>query len=262
MIIGMGFGELQEIADRLIGALESPNIADWITAGVAVGTLVVAVIALLYAKRQIDEARSARRQAKDLELERAQPYVVAYSEPSGATPVIIDFVVKNYGATAARDVRIEIDPWPVRTDGTPEGERMGIPDVIPVLAPGQEWRAMWDSGIQRKGSGHPDRHVGTVLYKGIDDADRSSELVLDWGVYKTRRWVEVYGAHDAAKALRDMRTIMKKWNESIHGGLAVYLRDADVRDEAERAEREEWLAQNDAARVADNSEEQSGGSRD
>lgn len=235
--------EPHNMYDRLIDALESPNAADWITAFVSLGTLVVAVLALLYARSQIKEAKSARQQAKDLELERAQPYVVAYSEPSGATPVIIDFVVKNYGGTAARNVRVEIDPWPVRTDGTENGERVGIPTVIPVLAPGQEWRAMWDNGLERKNSSHPDRHEGVVRYLGIGEAERTSEVVLDWSIYRTRRWVEVYGAHDAAKALREMSAAMKKWNESTHGGLAVYVRDGDRRDAEKRAQYEQWVAQ-------------------
>lgn len=103
---------------QLIEALESPNVADWITAGATILTLVVAVFALTYARGQVAEAQSARRQARELEKERSQPYVVAYTESSGATPAIIDLVVKNYGQTAARNVRLELDPWPVRSDGT------------------------------------------------------------------------------------------------------------------------------------------------
>jgi hypothetical protein len=227
---------------ELIDALESPNVADWITAGASILTLVVAVFALTYARGQVAEAQFARRQARELEKERSQPYLVAYTEPSGATPAIIDLVVKNYGQTAAQNVRLELDPWPVRSDGTAGGERVAVPDPIPVLAPGQEWRTMWDSASERGSSEHPDRHVGLVRYEGIDRESRESEVVLDWAVYKTRRWVQVYGEHDSAKALRDMRGIMKKWSESIHGSLSVYVRDGHAKDESRRAQFEAFQA--------------------
>ncbi|MCS3442813.1 hypothetical protein [Microbacterium phyllosphaerae] len=227
---------------ELIEALEAPNVADWITVGATILTLVVAVFALTYARGQVAEAQSARRQARELERERSQPYVVAYTEPSGATPTIIDLVVRNYGATAAQNVRLELDPWPVRSDGTADGERIAVPDPIPVLAPGQEWRTMWDSASERGSSAHPDRHVGLVRYEGIDRESRKSEVVLDWAVYKTRRWVQVYGEHDSAKALREMRGVMKKWSESIHGSLSVYVRDGHAKDEARRAQFEAFQA--------------------
>lgn len=247
--------DLQQMYDRLIDALESPNMADWITAIAAVLTFVVALVALLYAREQINEAAQARELTKELEVERAQPYVVVYSEPSGATMAIVDLVIKNYGATAARDVRVKIDPWPVRTTGSPEGERVGIPDIIPVLAPGQEWRAMWDNGVQRRDSEHPDRHEGVVTYLGIEDAERSSPIVLDWSIYSSRRWVVMYGEHDSAKALREIQKTMGKWSEGVRGGLAVYSRDGDAKDERSRAEQEAWLEDHAESPVAPTSAE-------
>ncbi len=72
------------------------------------------------------------------EVERSQPYVVAYMEPSEASKMFIDFVVKNYGLTAARNVVIQIDPAPRRSF---DGEEVAIPSTVPILAPGQEWRS-------------------------------------------------------------------------------------------------------------------------
>jgi len=235
--------ELEEWLNRFLRALEEPTVADWVAAIAAVLTFVIAGLALLYARRQVAEARASRSLAQELEVERAQPYVVAYTEPSGATPVIIDLVVRNYGATAATDVRISLNPWPMRrasADGKPE--KVEIPDVIPVLAPGQEWRTMWDSGIARKDSDLPDRHAGKVTFRGIKGVKRESDVVLDWTIYRSRRWVEVRGIHDAAVALREMKTIMKKWNESVHGALSVYVRDGNEKDRRDAAEVEAWRA--------------------
>lgn len=232
----MSGDEIEEWLNRFLGAMEVPTASDWIGAISAALTFVIAGIALLYARGQVSEARASRKLVQELEIERAQPYVVAYSEPSGATQVIIDLVVRNYGETAATDVRITLDPWPMRSVAGAQPERVAIPDVIPVLAPGQEWRTMWDSGITRSDSNLPDRHEGKVTFRGIKNAARESDVVLDWTIYKTRRWVEVRGIHDAAVALREMKTIMKKWNESVNGALRVYVRDGDEKDHEDAAQ--------------------------
>lgn len=218
----------------------SPTLTDWIGAGAAVATFLVALFALLFARRQILEAKAARAQAAALETERAQPYVVMYTEPSGATQLLIDLVIRNYGQTSATNVRIALDPWPQRSPdpGSAESEPVALPDVIPVLAPGQEWRTVWDSSKDRRDTDLPDRHTGQLTYEGIDHEPRTSDVVLDWSVYKTRRWVEVRSVHDAAQALRDIRSELKKWTEGARGGLAVFARDGDARDDARRAQLE------------------------
>jgi hypothetical protein len=65
----------------------------------AIGTLIVAVVAARAAFRQVAEARELRQ-------EQAQPYVAVYMEPSAATPEIVDLVIRNFGATAAHEVRL------------------------------------------------------------------------------------------------------------------------------------------------------------
>lgn len=228
---------------RLLEAIQGsePSATDWIMAAAAVLTLVVALAAALYARGQVNEGKEARKQVAALEVERSQPYVVMYTEPSSASQVLIDLVIKNYGQTAATGVRTDLTPPPRRTGlGGNQPELVDIPDVIPVLAPGQEWRTLWDSGLARKNSDLPDRHVGFVRYEGIDGAERASKVVLDWSIYKSRRWVDLKTVHHAAKALIEIQKNQKKWNESIHGGLKVVVRSghrADAEEEAYYAER-------------------------
>ncbi len=64
--------------------------------------------------------------------------------------------------------------------------------------------------------------------------------VLDWSAYKGRQWVTVYSMHDAAKALREIQRTLRKWQESVHGGLAMYVRDGDAKDRAEQKQYEQW----------------------
>lgn len=190
---------------------------------------------------QASEARASRKLEQEPETERSQPCVVAYAEPSAATQVIIDLVVRNYGGTAT-DVRISLDPWPMRSVAGAEPEKVAISDVIPVLAPGQEWRTMWDSAMTRSDSNLPDRHEGKVTFRGSKDAVRESDVVLDWKTYRTRRWVDVRGIHDSAVALREIKTIMKKWNESAQGALRVYVRDGNEKDRRDTVRYRAWLS--------------------
>lgn len=225
--------------ERLIAALEAgPSVADWIAAVSTLLTAFIAIGALFYAARQIKEAKAARELTSELEVKRAQPYVVVYTEESAATNLAIDLVVKNFGPTAATDVRVVLEPWPERTGRPEEGTRVGIP-TFPVLAPGQEWRTSWVWSPERQDSGLPDRHEGFVTFLGIDDVELTSPVVLDLSIYTHREWIEVRGIHDAAQALRDIRDNQKKWTEDIHGGLNVVTRDGAAKDERQRIRMEE-----------------------
>ncbi|SRR6266487_406524 len=224
-----------------------------VAAGGAVGTLVVAIVAALAAFRQVREARTLRQ-------EQAQPYVAVFMEPSAATVQIIDLVVRNFGTTAAHDVRLTITP---RVQRSVEGggvEDVWLPDRLPTLVPGQEWRTMWDSGRYRPQSELPDQHDARVSFRDSRGQALSASYQLDWGAFKGRRWVVTYGIHDAAKALREIDKTMKKWREGLAGGLAVYVRDGDEKDRREHEQREAWLRERPVpvARAAETATQEAG----
>lgn len=206
----------------------------------------IALVALLYAKSQLKETSLARQQTKDLEMERSQPYVVI-SIDDAAAHGILDLVIKNYGLTAAHDVRIEIDPWPSRASGN--GDEVMMPEVIPFLAPGQEWRTMWDLYHQRVTTGLPDRHEAKLTYRGLGGKQLQTDAILDLGIYRSMMSMVTHGIHDIAKAVLEMNRRQKKWTE-FGGGLKVVSRSGDERDarhrerarqhgEADEAQREE-----------------------
>lgn len=194
--------------------------AGWMTAAIA-------VIASIAAFNQVRVARAVRE-------EQAQPYVVAFMEPSQADQQIIDFAVKNFGTTAAHNVRIDCHPSLSRTSSnkTQGSEPVKLFDVMPVLVPGQEWRIFWDSSIQRRDARLPDRYDVTIFYEDSrGKAMKPTKAILDWSVYRSRMWVETYGQHHSAKALREISSLMKNWKE-FGGGLRVYVRDGDGKDAA------------------------------
>lgn len=225
-----------------IELVQNSTLTDWISAGASVLTFLVAGYAVFYARGQVREARESREQAKALDTARSQPYVSVYMESSQATPSIIEFVVKNFGTTSASNIEIQVEPELLRTTNGGEAEPLPIPEKIATLAPQQEWRTIWDVAHDRlPNKDIPDLHQGRVTYDGIDDAHLSAPFALDWGLYRERSWVRTYGAHDAAKAMREIRDTLKKWNESVKGPLAVTVRNGDTKDEQRRQERDDYL---------------------
>lgn len=211
----------------------------WISALAAMLTVAAAVGALWYAKGQIDEAKKSRDLARELELERTQPYVVVYTEATPASEFFIDLVVKNYGLTAANDIQIDIAPWPVRAWPTP-ASRVELPRRFPILAPGQEWRTVWDNTKERAASDLPNHHTGAVRYTGVNGVPRTAPIVLDWAPYENRRWIARRDVHDAAEALRSIGKVVQAWND--HGELKIVHRDGNPRDAEEEREITEALA--------------------
>lgn len=233
----MNENDWADLARELIRAVNDngPNAAEIWSAGGTWVTLVVGGIALFFAKGQLHEASLARTQTKELELEKSQPYVVLSMEESTG-PDYIDLVLRNYGQTAAHNVRVILDPAPKRA--FPQGE-VRFPDVIPLLAPGQEWRSHWDVGSKRATAQLPQKHKGTVTYLGIKQAPQSIEVILDWSIYNSRTSTVKRGLHDLAKAVMDIRDTHKGWNEDFSAGLAVYTRDGNAKDAAAAREKEE-----------------------
>jgi len=238
--------EWAELARELIRAVSDngPNAAEiWSAVGTWI-TLLVGGIALCFAKGQLDEASKAREQNKMLEREKSQPYVVAYLEENGASPHILDLVVKNFGQTAGRNIRLSFSPTLNRTKNGRGEEPVTLPEAISFLAPGQEWRTIFDVMLERSGRDDlPMMYKGIVDYDGLDGEAQKSDVVIDLRPYKTRRYTEVLGIHHAAKTLREIRDTHKKWTEGVQGGLQVYSRDGDVRDEEKARQFREYQEQ-------------------
>ncbi|MUL47110.1 hypothetical protein FZI85_04060 [Mycobacterium sp. CBMA293] len=110
--------------------------AAWVTA-------IIAVVAAVFAWRQIGEARRTREEV-------AQPNVVVYPDLDPTNWQYLDLVIKNFGKTPAFNVRVTLPDLDVSPDNPyDQPTHLYVPENIVVLAPGQEWRTVWDSGIRR-----------------------------------------------------------------------------------------------------------------
>lgn len=192
----------------------------WATVALAVGAVIVA-------RDQLNEARDLRR-------EQAQPYVVAFMEQNPHAPQAVELVIRNFGVTAARDVKITASP-PLRRTGDAGGapESVWLPSVVPVLGPGQEWRTFWDTSPQRASDDalkNEDRYEVRTSYEGVGGQRVNYLSVLDWGAYKGKRWMETKTIHHAAKSLGSLEKLAARWTNGAQGGLAVFTRDGDAAD--------------------------------
>lgn len=226
-------------------------VAQAITTLSALGTFVVAVVALLYAKKQVEQAQaqlsanvedaeSTRKLQRDLMTEQAQPYVAMTMEQSTDSPLFVELVVKNYGTTAAKDVHITVDPPPqsaaLGETGNPVS--LSIPGSISLLAPGQEWRTFWDSGAERSSSGLPDKHLVSISYVGLTNEPMFFAGTLDWNFFKGIIYTERKGLHHLATAASGIEKELKKVVDGR--SISVLTRDGALRDARLAARAKAW----------------------
>ena len=208
-------------------------LAAWVTAGIAGGA---AYVGLRQYKASSRAAEDQANLAQTLAEEEARPYVVAYMEDSPAGPGFVDLVVRNYGKTAARGVRLTISPEPRQSRQGDETREVPTFEVLGVLAPGQEWRTYWDRTWVRDELGLPRLHQASLEYADSRGTRLDPvALPLDWGPFIDRGTLEVYGMHETAKALRKIEQTLSLFTEHTGvRGVRVYARDGDAKDQAER----------------------------
>jgi hypothetical protein len=195
---------------ELTGASSATWLAIAAWAAVALGVLV-----LFYAHRQIQRGRR-------LTAAQTRPHVVMFMEPHPADWYLIELVVRNFGATAAHDIRFAFFNPPTvpayeegYQDGPVDVVPLQLPSGLPVLAPGQEWRTVWDSSRDRAelGDAIESRFVGTVTYydRPAEDGEgrrfgfwhkrrrMQSKVILDWKTLQPVPRLELLTEHDLAK---------------------------------------------------------------
>jgi hypothetical protein len=189
-------------------------------------------IVLLVVNRQIRKNRA-------LKLEQVRPQVAMFMEPHAVDWHIIELVVRNFGQTAAYDVRFDfINPPTVAAyedrsfDGPPEVDELELPSELPLLAPGQEWRTVWDSSISREelGGAIRSRFDGTLTYydrprpvggKGESRfwnkrEEFASKVLLDWGALQPAHRLDMLTSHDLAKREKQKLELLRSLLNYFH----------------------------------------------
>jgi hypothetical protein len=124
------------------------------------------------------------RRNRRLASEETRPHVGMFMEPHAADWHVIELVVRNFGKTPAYDISFTFPQPPTvaeyenATDGYADVVELQLPKLLPTLAPGQEWRTVWDSALDRTelGEGIESRFPGTVTFYDRVDAARVEVL--------------------------------------------------------------------------------------
>jgi hypothetical protein len=185
--------------------------ADQLAAWSTFAQAALVALALVVAAVQLADARADKRA-------RERPFVVVEFDGE-RHPEEVDIVVRNIGATIARDVEISFDP-PLQTtfDDTGYGASFmkSFTEGIPALNPGQSLRAMFDTGAQRAQADLPSRYVATISYSGdLRGAQPYSEsAVLDLDLFRNRLYSKRYTVHDVYGQLEQMNATLARIAES------------------------------------------------
>jgi hypothetical protein len=195
-------------------------LVDWVSAERVValatmGQLVVLIVAALYARAQVREARELRK-------DEARPYVVVDFEPDWVP--FVNLVVANLGRTMARNVRIEVDPpfdsSVYRSGPVPLARFKLFSEGIPSLAPGKRIVLLFDQMYDRAELELPDSYRVRLAYEWDGGEPLREELRLDLDLYRPLRRVTPETIHDVSKTLTKIGRQLEKWSAGT-GGLLV-----------------------------------------
>lgn len=215
-----------------------PNADTWAAWAQCV-TAAIAFGAAIFAYQQVREARATRERV-------AQPEVVVYVDRHDVRGYF-DVVIKNFGQTTAYNVRLtlpdlQIVPYNNQVDGQLVTTAY-VPKTIAVLAPGQEWRSIWDSYVRRenyKGELQT-QFVGHVEFDDKMNPDKASfrnPISLDANMFWNTMWIQRSSNKTVENALYEIAGTLKEYGQE-HDGIWVYTGSGDV----ERQRREQAHAQ-------------------
>lgn len=231
--------------------------AGWLTIAAWAG-LLLGLSALLFTARALKRNRL-------LKGDELRPHVVVYMEPHPSDWHVIELVVRNFGKSAAHSVRFEfVNPLTVgryedaREDGLPEVAELRLPSELTQLAPGQEWRTVWDSAISREEFGGQirSRFEGTVRYADRPKAARQprfgakrrefeSAVVLDWATLQPVQRLELMTTHDLAKREKQKLELLRSVLTYFHYASKetrpeVFRAEIDRMNQAVRETQDRW----------------------
>jgi hypothetical protein len=192
--------------------------------------VVIGVIALIYLGRQLQ--RNWR-----LNAAKVGPQVTVFMEPHAADWHVIELVVRNFGQSPAYDVRFAFEnpPTVARYESAADGYTaivpLRLPDVLPVLAPDQEWRTVWDSAIDRAElrDAIESRFTGVVSYSDSAAGPRGwrvwrlerprhieNKVTLDWNDLPPVQRIELMTTHDLARREKQKLELLRSLLTYFH----------------------------------------------
>lgn len=202
----------------------------YVAALAQIGTFVIALVAAVFAWRQVREARKTREA-------QSQPFVVVDVVPGKLWPNRLTLVVENIGSTLARDVKLTFNP-PLSSsfDDNALAKSVLVREGISVLPPERRIETLFDYSHDRLERKLPMRYEVTVQFADHQGKmEESLPYVLDMEYLYDLEFESEKTLHNVAESLDKIRRQVEGWRSSRGRGLEVWTRDAD-RDMAD----EQW----------------------
>lgn len=153
-------------------------------------------------------------QASMLHTKSKQPYVVVSLAHNQARPEFIEVSIKNYGPTAATDIRLTSHVKPMRPEHIGEAgpQELELYGREWHLAPGQEWRTGWGHIIQLRKVNERKTFCGIAHYIGQGrpwyllgfKPRHKTEFILDLNAFDDRTRLEEETVHSTGKYVKDI----------------------------------------------------------
>lgn len=206
-------------------------------------TLAVYVALGFYAKGQLDEYRTQRR-------ESLRPYVVV----DFAVDFILEITVANLGARPARALRFSFsEPLTSTLKDAQAVKSLALRNGIPMLPPGKRYAFVWDSAPARFADGTLCMtYEVTVSYVDDHGTAYQDTYILDLASLSDAS-IERAPWHGVVKAIDELRRETHKWTDGTRG-LLVHSRDKDAMTRMQREEYEAWRVARKATDAASHSD--------
>ena len=190
----------------------------WITAGAVSAGVIVALLTAAVGLSQLKQVRADSR-------ERSRPMMAAELRKAPYTPGTQLLVIRNYGPSIARNVKVTFDP-PI-PDPAPERAPQSVSPLvtrryaepIPVIAPDVELSNIWFSGIHDHANGWenfeptPDRFTVTITYDGPDGTNYVDPFPLDTDLINKHTYVS--DSRDPENRLKEAVKSLAKIEKAI-----------------------------------------------
>jgi hypothetical protein len=187
-----------------------------------VATAIVAVAAVIFAWRQVAEARRTREA-------QAQPFVVVDIEPGRVWMNWLTLVVENVGKTLAKDVRITFDP-PVETTVKDNDltKSVLLREGIAALPPGRRIETLFDLSHDRLEQKLPMRYEVSVSFRDYrNNLQESLPYTIDLTYLYDLEPLGEKTMHDLIGEVGKLRGELEKFHSNTQGLLV--RRPTDVR---------------------------------
>lgn len=135
-------------------AIDVPHIA---IAVAALSTFFAAVSAVASLLQAVELQKQAEQQGR--------PYILGNFE--GANSGVIYFVIKNFGNTAAKNVRVQFDPPPIDFSGRSLNDVSMFSSPIAFFPPGKDYRQLIDTGPNLLAEGKPLQFRLDIEYQSV-----------------------------------------------------------------------------------------------